>query len=118
MVEQLAVHLHGTVRHVQPGKAARRQCRAYDVFRQKRKPHALLHHLAQQRGAAQFQIGVDGKTVRRHALVQRVPVAHAPLGEQKLLLRQLFQRDLCLPGQRMAGGGDEAHRFRHVGGKS
>jgi len=80
----------------------------------KGKPHALFYHLAQQRGAAQFQIGMDGKAVRRHALVQRVPVAHAPLGKQKLLLGQNVQRERVFLRQRMLRRCNEAHRLRHV----
>ena len=56
MVEQLPVHHDGAVRYVQPRQTPFGQRAAHDVLRQKGKPHALLHHLAQQRGAAQFQM--------------------------------------------------------------
>lgn len=61
VVKQLTVHLHGAVRHIQPGKTTCGQRRAHDVLRQEGKTHALLYHLAQQRSAAQLQIRVDGK---------------------------------------------------------
>ena len=116
MVEQLPVHLHPAVRYVQPGQRPGGQCGTHDVFRQKGKAHAPLHHLAQQRGAAQFQIGLQLQAVGGQTLVQCISVAHAPLGEQEFLLHQLFQRHGVPGGQRMPGGRDEAHRLRYVHG--
>ena len=52
--------------------------------------------------------------MRRHALVQRVPVAHAPLGEQKLLPGQNVQREGTFLRQRMPRRCNETHRLRHV----
>ena len=70
----------------------------------------------QQRGAAQFQIGLQLQAVGGQTLVQCIAVAHAPLGEQEFLLHQLFQRHGVPGGQRMPGGRDEAHRLRYVHG--
>ena len=100
VVKQLTVHLHGAVRHIQPGKTTCGQRRTHDVLRQEGKTHALLYHLAQQRSAAQLQIRVDGKAAGGKALIQSVAVAHAALSEQKFLPGQLFQRNGFLPGKR------------------
>ena len=42
--------------------------------------------------------------MRFQYLIEGVAVAHAPLGEQKLLLGQLLQRDGVLCRQRVPGG--------------
>ena len=52
--------------------------------------------------------------MRRHALVQRVPVAHAPLGKQEFLPGQKVQRDGVFLRQRMLRRRNEAHRLRYV----
>ena len=114
VVKQLTVHLHGAVRHIQPGKTTCGQRRTHDVLRQEGKTHALLHHLAQQRSAAQLQIRVDGKAAGGKALIQSVAVAHAALSEQKFLPGQLFQRNGFLPGKRVSGRCNKTHRLRHI----
>lgn len=105
MVEELPPHGHGAVRHEQAGQRPGGEGVPDDVLRQKRKPHAALDHLAEQGGAAQFEVGVDGQLVGGKGLVQRVAVAHAPLGQQKFLVGQLFQRHALLRGQRADSAG-------------
>ena len=114
MVEQLAPHGHGAVGDVQAGDTPGGEGVPDDVFRQEGEPQPPLDHLAQQRGAAQFQVGLDGQLMRFQYLIEGVAVAHAPLSEQKLLPGQLLQRDDVLCRQRVPGGGHEADGFRDI----
>ena len=77
----------------------------------------MLDHLAEQGSAAKFEEGLDGQPLRRHALVEGIAVAHAPLGQQELLPGQFLQRDFRLPGQWVPGGGHHADWFRLIHGQ-
>ena len=78
--------------------------RTDDVLGQEGEPHPALHHLAEQRGAAQLDVGMDRQPTGGEALVEGVTVAHAPLCEKKFLLSQNIQRHFGLVGQRMPAG--------------
>ena len=77
----------------------------------------MLDHLAEQGSAAKFEEGLDGQPLRRHALVEGIAVAHAPLGQQEFLPGQFLKRDLRLPGQWVPGGGHHADRLRLIHGQ-
>ena len=117
MVEQLAVHGDGAVGNAKAGQPPGGEGRADDVLGQEGEAHPALYHLAEQGGAAQLDVGMDGQPPGRKALVEGVAVAHAPLCEKKFLLGQHIQRHGLGLGQRVSGGGYEADRLRHVDGQ-
>ena len=85
MVEQLPPHLHAAGGDIQAGQRSGGKGILHDVLGQEGEPHAVLDHLAEQGSAAQLEEGLDGQPLRRHALVEGIAVAHAPLGQQELL---------------------------------
>lgn len=103
VVEQLPPHLHAAGGDIQASQRSGGKGILHDVLRQEGKPHAVLDHLAEQGSAAQLEEGLDGQPLCRHALVEGIAVAHAPLGQQELLPGQFLKRDLRLPGQWVPG---------------
>ena len=117
MIEQLPVHGDSAVGDMEAGDTPGGEGRTDDVLGQEGESHPALHHLAEQRGAAQLDVGMDRQPAGGEALVEGVTVAHAPLCEKKFLLSQNIQRHFGLVGQRMPGGGHEADRLRHIDGQ-
>ena len=87
MVEQLPPHLHTAGGDIQAGQCSGGKGILHDVLGQEGEPHAVLDHLAEQGSTAQLEEGLDGQLLRRHALVEGIAVAHAPLGQQEFLAR-------------------------------
>ena len=98
MIEQLPVHGDSAVGDMEAGDTPGGEGRTDDVLGQEGEPHPALHHLAEQRGAAQLDVGVDRQPAGGEALVEGVTVAHAPLCEKKFLLSQNIQRHFGLVG--------------------